>query len=143
MALKLKPISDIVTKWARRSGASGPDYDAGVRNPKQDWGGATAASEAAYEAGVSAAIGRKAFGKGVREAGSEKWSRKTLAVGPSRYPTGVAAATGDFATGFGPYRDALERITLPTKGMKGDPANLERVRAIADALHGMKVGTSR
>jgi hypothetical protein len=140
MEIKLKPISDIATKWVRRAGAAAPDYDAGVRNPKTDWMAQTVAAEGAFEAGISDAIGRKAFSKGVRGAGSEKWSRKTLAVGPARYPQGVSAATGDFATGFGPYRDALERIALPARGRHGDPANLERVRAIADALHGMKVG---
>lgn len=143
MALKLKSISEITDKWARRASAAGPDYEAGVRSPKQDWGAQAAAAEPAFEAGIQDAIGRKAFGKGVREAGTEKWQRKTLAVGPARFPTGVTAATGDFSAGFGPFRDAIERIALPPRGRRGDPANIERVRTIADALHGMKVGAAR
>jgi len=140
VAIKLKAISDITTKWSRRAGAAGPDYQAGVASPKASWAGNAQAAEAAYEAGVQGAIGRKGFGKGVREAGDEKWSRKTLAVGPARYGAGVTAGVTDFSTGFGPYRDALERISLPTKGAKGDPGNVARVSAIADALHSMKVG---
>ena len=141
--LKLKPISEIASKWARRASAAGPDYEAGVRSPKVDWATATAAADTAYQAGVQDAIGRGAFAKGVREAGTEKWSRKTLEVGPGRYPTGVNAGAPDFTAAFGPYRDALERIALPPRGRRGDPANIERVRTIADALHGQKVGAAR
>jgi len=136
-------MSEIATKWVRRAGASGPDYEAGVRNPKEDWASETKNAEGAYEAGVQDSIGRKAFGKGVSAAGTEKWQRKTLAVGPARYSPGVAAGEGDFSAGFGPYRDAIERVVLPTRGRRGDPANIERVRAIADALHGMKIGSAR
>lgn len=140
-ALKLKSMSEITEKWRRRASAAGPDYEAGVRSPKEDWSSETIAAKAAYEAGVQDAIGRDAFTKGVREAGTEKWARKTLAVGPARYPTGVAAAEADYSTGFGPYRDAIERIVLPIRGRRGDPANIERVRGIADALHRQKVGS--
>lgn len=143
MALKLKSISEITSKWMRRAAASGPDYEAGLRSPKTDWASETKAAEGAFEAGIQDAISRKAFGKGVNDAGTEKWQRKALAVGPARYPSGVAAAEGDFNSGFGPYRDAIERIVLPTRGRRGDPANIERVRAIADALHRQKVGVSR
>lgn len=142
-ALKLKAMSEIADKWRRRAGAASADYEAGIKSPKEDWASETIAAESAYEAGVTDAIGRKAFGKGVREAGSEKWSRKALAVGPARYTQGVSISEPDYSAGFGPYRDAIERIVLPARGRRGDPANIERVRAIADALHGQKVGRAR
>lgn len=143
MALKMKAITDIASKWVRRASAASPEYEAGVRSPKEDWMAETVAAEPAFEAGISDAIGRKAFGKGVREAGTEKWQRKTLAVGPARFGPGVSAAQSDFAAGFGPYRDAIERIVLPVRGRRGDPANIERVRVLADALHSQKVGAAR
>ena len=142
MALKLKPIADIAAKWARRASAAGPDYEAGIRAPKEDWATAARAAEAAFEAGVTDAIGRKAFGRGVTKAGSEKWSRKALAVGPARYGPGVTAGLPDYQTEFGPFRDAIERIVLPVRGRRGDPANIERVRTIAAALHSQKIGGS-
>jgi hypothetical protein len=140
MAIKLKPITDIAGKWARRASAAGPDYQAGISAPKEDWATAAKNAEPAFEAGVQDAIGRKAFGKGVTKAGSEKWSRKALAVGPTRYGPGVTAGQPDYATAFGPYRDALERVAYPTKGRKGDPANIERVRAGNVALRSLKTG---
>jgi hypothetical protein len=142
MAIKLKPIADIASKWARRASAAGPDYEAGIRAPKADWATEAKAAEPAFEAGLQDAISRKAFGKGVAKAGTEKWSRKALAVGPGRYGPGVTTATPDYSTEFGPYHDALERVALPTRGRRGDPANIERVRTIATALHSQKTGGS-
>lgn len=140
MGITLKPITDIAAKWNRRASAAGPDYEAGIRAPKTDWANATKAAESAFEAGIQNAVSRKAFGKGVAEAGSEKWSRKALAVGPSRFGPGLTAGLSDYQSGFTPYRDVLERISLPPRGMRGDPANIERVRAIATALHTQKTG---
>jgi hypothetical protein len=140
MAIKLKSMADISAKWARRASAAGPDYEAGLKSPKEDWATATKNAETAFEAGIQDAVSRKAFGKGVTKAGSEKWSRKALAVGPARYGPGVTAATTDYSTEFSPYHDAIERISLPPKGRKGDPANIERVRAIATGLRSLKTG---
>ena len=142
MDIKLKSIGDIAAKWVRRASAAGPDYEAGIRAPRQDWATEAKNAEGAFEAGIQDAIGRKAFGKGVSQAGTEKWSRKALAVGPVRYGPGVTAAQPDFQSEFAPYRDALERVALPARGRRGDPANIERVRTIATALHSLKTGAS-
>jgi hypothetical protein len=138
--IKTKPIADVATKWASRASAASPDYQKGIQAPSKDWATEAKAAEPAYQAGVQDAVSRGAFGKGVTKAGSEKWSRKALAVGPARYGPGVSAATADFTADFGPYLDALGRISLPTRGKRGDPANIERVRTIATALHSQKTG---
>jgi hypothetical protein len=142
MAIKTKPIADVATKWASRASAAAPEYQKGLQSPSKDWATEAKAAEPAYQAGVQDAISRNAFGKGVSRAGSEKWSRKALAVGPGRYGQGVTAGTQDYTTDFGPYLDALGRISLPTRGKRGDPANIERVRTIATALHSQKTGQS-
>lgn len=142
MAIKTKPIADVAQKWSNRASAAAPDYQKGITAPGKDWATETKASEQAYGAGVQDAIGRNAFGKGVSRAGSEKWQRKSLAVGPARYGQGVQAATQDFSADFGPYLDAMGRISLPPRGKRGDPANIERVRTIATALHSQKTGQS-
>jgi hypothetical protein len=140
MAIKTKSIADVATKWASRASAASPDYQRGIQAPSKDWGSEAKAAEPAYQAGVQDAMSRGAFGKGVSRAGTEKWQRKSLAVGPSRYGPGVTAATSDFTADFGPYLDALGRISLPARGKRGDPANIERVRTIATALHSQKTG---
>ena len=39
-----------------------------------------------------------------------------------------------YAAGFAPYRDAIERVTLPPRYARRDPRNLERVKAVVNAL---------
>ena len=141
MAIKTKPITEVTQKWAQRASAAAPEYQKGIQAPSEDWSSQTKASETAYEAGIQDSISRKAFGKGVTKAGTEKWQRKSQAVGPARYGTGVSAGQQDFSAEFGPYLDAIGRVSLPPRGRRGDPNNLERVRVIANALHTQKTGT--
>ena len=142
MALTIKPVADIQKKYAQRAQAAAPDYQAGVQNPKADWATNAKAAEPAYQAGVQDAISRGAYGKGVNKAGTQKQQQKAATLGAQRYGPGVAAGAGDYATGVGPYLDTLQRIALPQRGRRGDPANVERVRTIANALHAQKTGQS-
>jgi hypothetical protein len=52
----------------------------------------------------------------------------------------VQIAKDDYAKGFGPYANVIAATTLPPRYPKGDPRNIERVSAIAQALHQEKVG---
>jgi len=140
--VKIRSIDVIADKWEARATIAGPDYEAGVRSPKEDWATEAAAAEPAYEAGVSAAIAKKLFSKGVKAAGTAKWQSRAIAKGVGRYPEGVRVAKPDYSSGFGPYRDEIERITLPARGPRGDPKNIERVKRIADALFKKRVGGS-
>jgi len=137
----IKPIADIAAKFAEVTPGRVAYYESGVRSPDEDWETETAAAEKAYEQGVSAAVARKAFAKGVKDAGTKKWQDKTIAKGLTRWPEGVRLAEPDFAAGFGPYRDIIERITLPKRGPRGDPANYDRSRKIGDALNKARLGT--
>jgi len=142
MAITMKPVADIQKKYAQRAQAAAPDYQSGVMNPKADWATNAKAAEPAYQAGVQDAISRGAYGKGVNKAGTQKQQQKASTLGAQRYGPGVAAGAADYATGVTPYLDTLQRIALPQRGRRGDPANVERVRAIANALHAQKTGQS-
>jgi len=143
--VKVKSLEEIKKKWAEVTPNRAPYYEAGVRAPREDWASRTASAESAWSQGVQEAISQGRFAKGVRRAGTDKWQRKALAVGVRRWPEGVRVAAEDYASGFAPYRDVIERITLPERRAKGDPANIERVRVLANALHKKKLellGTS-
>ena len=139
MAIALKPMEQIADKYAKRAQAASPEYAAGVAAPRKDWAAATGAAESAYEQGVQEAIARDGFGKGVRKAGNAKWQHRSTTLGAQRYPTGVAAAKPDYLAGFAPYAQVLTSVSLPAKGPRGAAGNLERVRAVADALHAKRV----
>lgn len=134
----IRSIEQIANKFATVTPGRTTDYEFGVNNPRKDWGTSTAAAESAYEMGVTQAIAKKRFGKGVKAAGTEKWQRGAITKGTQRWGPGVTLARDDYARGFAPYRDAIERVTLPPRYARRDPRNLERVKAIVNALTAAK-----
>ncbi len=134
MGITLRPLTELAGKFARRAAAAGPDYEAGVKNPTKDWAAETKAAESSYNQGVQDAIARSAFAKGVTEAGSGKWQEKAAKLGVQRFTTGVQAAAVDWQKGFASIAEVLSRIVLPARGPRGAPQNLERVRAVDQAL---------
>lgn len=135
----VKALDRISAKWLRQSQGAQTEYVEGVKNPRKSWATETAKAERVYEQGVTAAIGRKAFGKGVRAAGDSKWQDNAVEKGPARWAEGIRLAETTYQKGFAPYHDALEKITLPDRGPKGDPKNIDRVRLIAETLHKTKI----
>jgi len=135
----IRSASEIAEKWARVTPGRSGDYAAGIDNPKKDWQNATAAAEEAWAEGVTQAASEGRFARGVAAAGTEKWKRKAKELGVNRWPAGVSAAKNDYEKGFAPYAEIISRITLPPRRPKGDPANIDRVRIIAQALHEAKV----
>lgn len=135
----IKSMDRIVAKWKRVAAASGEEYRVGIENPKADWAAMTKAAEPRYEAGVTGAISRKGFGKGVTKAGTEKWQRMSLAKGPTRWSEGIGLAGDAYAEGFAPYARIIAATTLPARGPKGSPQNIQRVAVIAKALYDERI----
>jgi len=140
MAIQLKDTATIARKFASRAQAAGGEYKSGVDTTQKDWAALTAAAKDSYEAGVTQAIGRGAFVKGVSAAGTAKWKDKAVNIGASRYGQGVAGAEAAYAQGFDKYANVLKGLSLPPRSAKGSPQNIQRVQAVADALHRAKTG---
>ncbi len=138
--VKSRSAAQAAQKWKERASIAGPDYEAGVRNPKKSWSGAAIAQEGAYEQGVQAGIARKAFGKGVRETGDEGWSKGAIEKGVARFGPGVALAEEKYNSEMGKVISTIERTSLPARGPRGDPRNMERSNKLAAALHKMRTG---
>ena len=136
----IKPARAIAEKWARVTPQRDADYRAGVEAPLKDWATEAFNANDRYVEGVTAAAQAGRYANGVQAAGTEKWKRGALQKGVSRWGPGVRVAQSDYERGFGPFRDVIERVELPPRRPAGDPANIERVAAIARALHEAKVG---
>lgn len=130
----------IAAKWARVTAERTVDYEEGVKNPSKDWEKETLESEGRYETGIKDSITRKAFSKGVKKAGTAKQKSKTILKGIARWPEGVRGAEDDMEKGMEPVIKVLEALTLPPRYATGDSRNIERVKAIQQALHKMKTG---
>ncbi len=136
----IKSLAAIQEKWTRVTPGRTEDYKLGINNPKRDWKEATLGGAANWKLGIDAAHAKNLFPKGVEKAGTAKWKNNALKKGPTRFAEGVYIAGPDFGKGFGPFRDAIERVDLGPRFPKRDPRNLDRVRRIVEALIKEKVG---
>lgn len=135
----IKDTAQIAAKWARVTPQRAEDYRLGVESPRRDWQQATIAAAGRYAAGVQAALQNKLYEKGVNRATSQKWQRRALELGPARFAQGVSASGDAYQTGYEPYRQTIANLRLPPRGPAGDPRNLDRVAAVAKALHDRKL----
>lgn len=139
----IKPIDQSSSKWNRRAAVATADYQAGVEAPRTPWSAAAAAADASYRAGVTAAASAGRFAAGVKAAGEERWKRAAATKGPSRFAEGVALAVDDWMRGFQPYQAAVSALSLPARGPKGSPQNIQRVSAVASALRQVRERISK
>jgi len=136
---KIRSMGKIAEKYGRVTPGKASELEAGLRDPKKNWEEETLAASEAYNAGVSDAISRGAFAKGVSAAGQAAYLDPALKLGVKRYRDGVTYGVPKYNKKFAPFRDVIEGTTLPPRGAVGDPGNIDRVRVIAAALHDAKI----
>ena len=136
---EIKSLDRINAKWQRVTAGAGQEYAEGVANPTRDWKTQTANANPAYKAGLQKSMAADSFLKGVNTAGTAKWQKGAMEKGPDRFAQGVSLAGDAYTAGFAPYRTVIQGLTLPARGAKGDPANINRVAVVAKALHDKKV----
>jgi hypothetical protein len=131
---EIRSVDVVARKWAAVTPARTGEYEAGVRAPRKDWAAETGAASEAYKQGVTEAIAKDRFRKGVARAGSPKWLKGALEKGTQRWGPGVALAEDAYRQGFAPYREAIANVKLPPRGPRRSPNNLARVNAVVEAL---------
>lgn len=136
---KIRSMAKIKDKYGRVTPGKGPELEAGLRDPKKVWHDETLAAVEAWTGGVEGAIARDGFRKGVAAVDQSDYLDPALKLGVKRYRDGVTFGTPKYGEKFAPYRDVIEGTSLPPRGPVGDPANIERVRIMAAALHDAKV----
>ncbi len=136
----IKSLERIKANWKAGTAGAGARLKEGVLNPRRPWKESTLAAVDLHTTATQEALARGAFGKGVEDTPAEKQKNRASLLGPARYAQGTAAATDDYGTGFGPYREVIAGVELKPRGPKGSPENYDNVKAIGDALHARKVG---
>lgn len=122
-------------KWKARASQARGDYLRGVERPRRSWEEATSESQEAWQSGIQEAIAQNRFATGVRRTGNAGYLEGVRSVGPQRFVEGVQRSGDAYDRGFRPFAETIRSITLPPRGRRGDPQNLERVRIIAEALN--------
>jgi hypothetical protein len=138
----IKSLDKITDKWSTVTPERAPYYEEGIKSPSKDWATGAAQGQKPYEDAMRDPAVLKQREVRIKAVGSEKWSRKSIAVGPSRFREGVPAAKDDYNKGFSTYHGVIAALALPEKGARGDPKNYARVKAIGDALHKKRMGTA-
>lgn len=136
----VKPIGQVVAKWKTRSGAAGTDYTQGAIAAASKYAQEAGKAGDSYNQGVQQAISRGAYQSGVQKAGAGKYQQGVQSKGAQRYAGGVAAGEQNYNAGIQGVLSTLGGITLPPRGPRGSPGNIQRVAAIAQALRSAKTG---
>lgn len=136
--MKCPSASVIAARFVKYAPQRADRYDDGVRNPAEDWEKQTKDAEPNYEKGVTAAIARKAFGKGVAKCGTSRQQAKTIVKGIPRWVEGISGAEVDMEKAMGPVVSVIEATTLPPRYPTGDVRNYERSKAVGMALRKAK-----
>ncbi len=136
--MKCPSASVIAQRFVKFAPMRSDRYEEGVRNPTEDWEEKTAGAEENYNKGVTAAIARKAFGKGVKKCGTARQQAKTILKGITRWIDGITGAEADMATAMGPVVTVLEATKLPPRYPTGDSRNYDRSKAVGTALRKAK-----
>lgn len=137
---EIKSGARIREKWQRVTPLRSEDYKLGVQQPRRDWEKSATAAAPTHQQAMAEAGARGSYAKGVAKAGTGKWQSRSLQKGPGRFAEGVMVGADDYEKGFAPFRDVIEKTTLPPRFPKRDPRNMQRVAAIATALGKAKTG---
>lgn len=138
---RVRDTASSVKRFQERGSAAVNDYKAGLAGSGAAWQSNTVNSEDNYSQGVSQAISRGAFGKGVTAAGAQYFEQRASLVGGSRFADGIRNGATNYEEGVKPYMDTLRNTELSPRGPKGDPRNMNRVAEVATALRRQKVGS--
>jgi hypothetical protein len=142
MAIAIKDAGALATKYSTRAAAAAPDYKAGVMNPKRSQSQSAIAAKDTWAQAVQQAATNGSYAKGLNKSGDAKWQQNASTVGVTRYPQGVQNAGAAWANGVTPYLQVLSGLTLPPRGVRGSPQNIQRVQAVNDALAKAKAAQS-
>jgi len=139
MAIKIRDAAASAKKFTVNAGNAQTAYAAGVATAGPTWAANTKAAADTWQQGVQQAAAQNRFANGVNQSSQNKFQTRASGVGPSRYNVGVTGAGDAWQNGTQPYLNVLASLTLPARGVKGSPQNIQRVSAVADALRAKKL----
>lgn len=132
MAIHMPSPAAAAEKWARVTQSRQNDYQTGVQGAGQRYQEGVSGAADIYAAGVQQAINEGRYSMGVAgKAG--RYVAKASGIGPARWAQGISGSRSDYEGGVGRTFQAVASVSLPPKGPKGSPGNLQRVAAVVEA----------
>jgi hypothetical protein len=139
----MKTSSQAGPRWSTRAASAAPDYLAGSQQTTKDQSAAAIAAKGNYAAAITASIARGAFEKGLQRSGKAGWLAGIQQKGEQNFSTGVSTprAQSAYVTNSGKFDSARNAAAGLARGPRGSAGNLQRVTAVANALHAAKVAS--
>jgi len=135
MCVNVANLSDSASKFERRAGQAGQDYESGVESVSDsEQQQATLDSVSSWEQGIQDAISEGRFQSGVNNP-NKSWQEAALSVGSSRFTQGASQAGSTWQNGFSDFADTLEGLSLQPRGARGSETNFQRSREVGEAQH--------
>lgn len=138
MAIRVPSAATIAEKWARVTPGRQTDYQNGVAGSAQAWQEGVNSAKDSWAQGVQQAIGEDRYSRGVQGAG-QLYASQAAQIGAGRWAQGVPAARSRYESGVARPLQALQSVSLPPRGPKGAPQNIQRVTAVVEALRASRM----
>lgn len=137
---RMRSAQQSAEKFASRAAAASGDYVSGAQTTTKDQNAAAIAAAAIYAQATQAAIAEGRFSRGLQKAGKQKWLEGVTGKGGNRYGEGVSGAASTYASESARFDSARGAAASLPRGVKGSPANLQRVAAVVTAQIKAKTG---
>lgn len=133
--------SQAVLKWGSRAAGASNDYAEGAQRTTKDQAALAIAAKGNYQAGITEAISKGRYEKGLQRSGKSGWQKGIAEKGINNYGVGVgsASAAAKYSQNSGKYDSARNAANNVPRGPKGSPANIGRVTAVVTALRAAKM----
>lgn len=125
-------------KFVSRASGASSDYVAGAQSTTKDQSARAIGAKKIYQDALTASFGRDAYAKGLQKSGKAGWLEGVTKKGGDRYAGGVAVSASKYATNSGKYDQARQAAENMPRGLKGSQTNLDRVKAVVNALRAVK-----
>lgn len=135
----MRTAQESAVKWANRASGAATDYVEGAKKTSKDQSARAIAAKKIYQDALTASFGRDAYAKGLTKSGKAGWLNGVEKKGGSNYSTGVSASGSKYATNSAPFDTARNAAESMPRGLKGSQTNLDRVKAVVNALRAVKL----
>jgi len=119
--------AEAAARLSAAGSASQDRYQKGTAGKGNAWLSGASASEANYQAGVQAAIGKKKFSSGVQRAGATAYDQGVQNKGALNWSTGMQFASTNYQKGVQKVASLWNQPLSTPRGPKGSPNNLKRM----------------
>lgn len=132
--INIRDTGSLASKFVKRGQAAVDDWKLGVQSTTKSQSAAAIAAASRWQQSLQGDTVLARFKSKLTAAGDGKWRDNAVKKGADqgRFSGGIGAAGPAWASGVTPIFDALRALSLPDKGLKRSPQNLDRVRLVIE-----------